>query len=372
MNRKVLAIDYLRGLSILSLILVHLILPLSGMPLTEYAMHPVLAPLRDLLNLCVVTLVVCSGFSLYRSTAELKFTGVNILAFYRKRFGRLLLPWVHYVLISVAVYGVVALFFSGFGDWLVRTYPFLSVANYGGIPFAWITLKWIVILLLLLTLLFPFLRHVYRKRPVLLGVMIACYLASAVLAQIYPVDRSRYQDLGFAPVPVLLETTTFVLGWSLVCIFGFSLDKLYSDERFMKKDMKVTFLAVFLFLATDVTYASLHLPLSMEANKFPPSPFYVLLGIAVTLVLLSIFISFESLIRGVLRKVLEFFSANSYWLYLWSLILLFISNFIFSHFELPLPVRLLLEFLFNCVVLSALVWAQKRVKVRIYLEKSPL
>ncbi len=372
MNRKVLAIDYLRGLSILSLILVHLILPLSGMPLTEYAMQPVLVTLRDLLNLCVVTLVACSGFSLFRSTAETEFTVTNTRAFYRKRFARLLLPWVHYVLISVAVYGVVALFFPGFGGWLLRTYPFLSVANYGGIPFAWIALKWIVILLLLLTLLFPWLRHVYRKQPVVLGMMIACYIASCVLALIYPVDRTRYRDLGFAPLPVLLEVASFVLGWSLVCIFGFSLDKLYSDDRFMKKDMKVTFLAVFLFLAAYVLYAALDLPLAIGANKFPPSPFYVLLGIAVTLVLLSLFISFESLIRGIPRTVLEFFSANSYWLYLWSLVLLFISNFIFSHFGLPLAVRLLLEFLFNCVVLALLVTAQKHVKVRIYIEKSPL
>ena len=43
-----------------------------------------------------------------------------------------------------------------------EAYPFLAVANHGGIPFAWILLKWIVILLLLLTLLFPFLRHAYR------------------------------------------------------------------------------------------------------------------------------------------------------------------------------------------------------------------
>ena len=184
MNRKVLAIDYLRALSILALILLHLILPLSGMAPTEYALHPVLGTLRDLLNLCVVTLVVCSGYSLYRSTAEIEFTVTNTLIFYKKRFGRLLLPWVHYVLISVAVYGIVALFFPGFGEWLLRTYPFLSHANYGGIPIAWITLKWIVILLLLLTLLFPFLRHVYRRRPVVLGAMIALYIASCVLSMI--------------------------------------------------------------------------------------------------------------------------------------------------------------------------------------------
>lgn len=372
MNRKVLAIDYLRGLSILSLILVHLILPLSGMPLTEYATLPVLATLRDLLNLCVVTLVACSGYSLYRSTADMEFTRANTLAFYRKRFARLLLPWVHYVLISVAVYAAAALFFPGFGDWLLRTYPFLAVANYGGIPFAWITLKWIVILLLLLTLLFPLLRHIFRKRPVVLGAMVAGYLASCVLAVIFPVDRSRYQDLGFAPVPVLLETVSFVLGWSLVCLFGFSLDKLYGDDRFMKKDMKVTFLAVFLFLAAWVAYAALGLPLTIVANKFPPSPFYVLLGVAVTLVLLSLFISFEPWVRGLPRRVLEFFSANSYWLYLWSLVLLFLSNFIFSHFALPVSVRLLLEFGFNCALVSLLVVAQKHVKIRIYLEKSPL
>jgi hypothetical protein len=368
MNRKELAIDYLRALSILALILVHLILPLSGMPPTEYSEVPVLFTLRDLLNLCVVTLVACSGFSLYLSTAEFELTGSSVLAFYRKRVRRLLLPWAHYAVISTVLYGVAALFFPGFSKWLPEAYPFLAVANHGGIPFAWILLKWIVILLLLLTLLFPFLRHAYRNQPWMIAVLVAAYLASSVLSIIYPADLSRYGEAAFSTVPILLMGSSFILGWSLVLIFGFSLQKLYIDERFMKKDMKAPFIAVLVFLAVHVSYRALGLPILIEANKFPPSPYYLSLGMAVTLVLLSFFLSFQSFFERFPRRTLEFFSANSYWIYLWSLVLLFISNYIFSGFRLPPPIKLVLEFLFNCVALSLIVIVQKRVGIRIYWE----
>jgi hypothetical protein len=341
MNRKELAIDYLRALAILALILAHLILPLSGMPPTEYSAVPVLFTLRDLLNLCVVTLVACSGFSLYLSTADSELSGSSVLAFYRKRVRRLLLPWAHYAVISTVLYGISALFFPGFSKWLPEAYPFLAVANHGGIPFAWILLKWIVILLLLLTLLFPFLRHAYRNQPWMIALLVVAYLASSVLNIIYPVDLSRYAEAAFDTVPILLMGLSFILGWSLVLIFGFSLQKLYTDGRFMKKDMKVT-------------------------NKFPPSPYYLTLGMAVTLVLLSFFLSFQSFLERFPRRTLEFFSANSYWIYLWSLVLLFMSNYIFSGFHLPPPVKLVLEFLFNCVALSLIVILQKRVRIRIY------
>jgi hypothetical protein len=366
MKRKLLAIDYLRGLSILSIILLHIILPMRNMPPTEYSSLPVLFTLRDLLNLSIVTLIACSGFSLFLSTAGGE---SDIRSFYAKRLKRLVFPWLNYVIISFLVYAIMSIFFPGFSDTLFAKFPFLAIANVGGIPIAWITLKWIVMLLVILTLLFPLLKYIYVGRPSLILAILGIYLAASVLLRIYPTDYYQYGDQQWGWLNLLLAGTSFVAGWSLVYIFGFSLDKLYNGPSFMKSDMKVTFISILVFVAIYTAYRALGIDTSIHVNKFPPSPYFLSLGIAATLVLLSVFISFKPLFRAWPRHALEFASVNSYWLYLWSLLTLFILHHVFSLFGLDPYIKLPLEFLANIAVLYLIIRVQRMIGIRIYIER---
>jgi hypothetical protein len=269
------------------------------------------------------------------------------------------------VVISFVVYGVVSLFFPALRDALLEMFPFFSIGNYGGIPVVWIALKWIVLLLIMLTFLFPILKYIYDRKPSIILVLIACYLASSVLLLVYPADFMQMRGFSWPWLRTLLVSLSFVLGWSLVYIFGFSLDKLYHGSHFMQKDMRVTFIAVIVFVAIYIAYRSLGLDTMIHSNRLNSSPYYFSCGITVTLMLLSIFVSFASFFHAFPRKFLEFFSANSYWLYLWSLLTLYFLSYAFSLFNMNPYLKLLLEFVANCVVLSVIVHVQKMIKIDI-------
>jgi peptidoglycan/LPS O-acetylase OafA/YrhL len=85
--------------------------------------------------------------------------------------------------------------------------------------------------------------------------------------------------------------------------------------------------------------------------------------------LLSVFISFKAFFHAFPRKFLEFFSSNSYWLYLWSLLTLYFFRYFFSSFNLNPSVKLLLEFVATCAVISLIVRIQKMIKIDIYIER---
>mgnify|MGYP001381392254 CR=1 FL=1 len=221
----------------------------------------------------------------------------------------------------------------------------------------------------MLTFLFPLLKYIYDEKPWIILVLIACYLASSVLLVIHPADFMQMREFKWPWLHALLVSSSFVLGWSLVYIFGFSLDKLYGGSHFMQKDMRVTFVAIIAFVAIYITYKSIGLDTAIHTNRLNSSPYYFSLGIAATLMLLSIFVSFEVFFRAFPKRILEFFSSNSYWLYLWSLLVLFFMRYVFSMFSLDPYVKLLLEFLANCAILSLIVRVQKMIKIDIYIER---
>jgi surface polysaccharide O-acyltransferase-like enzyme len=65
-------IDYLRAISILAIVLIHIILPtIYNLP-TIYSSNNFLFVLWKFLNLSVVSLIICSGFALYVSYPKLK------------------------------------------------------------------------------------------------------------------------------------------------------------------------------------------------------------------------------------------------------------------------------------------------------------
>ncbi len=114
MRKRVDAVDFLRSISIIAIILLHIIYPLDFQPSSSYASNNIIIFLRDILNFCVVTLVIVSGFSLSNSTRKIKFNIKNTLQYFKKRAKRIIVPWLIYIAVSALIYGIIAFLLPDF------------------------------------------------------------------------------------------------------------------------------------------------------------------------------------------------------------------------------------------------------------------
>lgn len=368
MKHKIEAIDYLRGLSILAIIVIHVLAWHDRSILTEYTRIAYLFSFRDLLQFSVVAVVLCSGFSLYRSHSSISLNFAEIRQFYWKRLKRLLIPWWGFLTIFFAVhYTLNALFGSRLVD-LSYDYVLSSYLMIGGVGFGWL-----VGLMIVLSLVFPFLKEAYQKisRTVLLTLICAAYLFSVIVYSANPISVFENPLSSISPVSFASFAIAFVFGWSGIYIIGFLLEDFFNDRGKLKKEMQLTFAFIGLSLLVRLIYGVFNLNKNLYLNKYPPTPIYLSYGLAVTFVLLLLFFSYKNFIHEHLRKILAFFSSNSYWLFMWnaltlSFIIPLLNIFTISNVYL----KLFIDIILNVFLCSALVWLQKKViKLEMHLEK---
>jgi hypothetical protein len=371
MKHKIEAIDYLRGLSILMIILIHIIMPVPFNNPTDYSRLRSLYMLRDILNFCVVTLVICSGFSLYYSSKNMEFTFKGIMEFYRKRLSRLLFPLVLFWIVSFVFYGVIALFFRPVLIEMGTMYNVLTKYKVASLPVGWIMVRWIVLLMILLTILFPFLKHLYEKSKYSIALIILTYFISSGLLLRNPIQVIQFPDVGLTIMSGVAGALSFLTGWCIVYIMGFYLEEIYNESRLMKKELNLTFNFILLFGAIYIVYKINGLSTSFTMNKFPPLPYYLSFGIGMTFILLNLFFAYKHFIHSHLRKVLGYFSSNSYWLFLWSYIAIIMFGYVFSLLDfINIYIRLILEFVMSLVLVVLMVQLQKSlIKIEMHKEK---
>jgi len=366
MKHKIEAIDYLRGLSILLIIFIHIILPAFGHSKNDYSSIKALFDMWSVSNFCVVIIVICSGFSLYMSAKNLSLSKKDIFSFYKKRLKRLLLPWWMFCIIYFIFYGILkAVFNLQIAD-LSPKYIILSFFTLGGIPFGWL-----VFLMVMLTLIFPFLKYIYEKGRTAILMLLLAYLASIIVATLKPLYFNMYPDISLSAVSGISFIFSFILGWSLIYMLGFFLEALYNENKLMKKDITVTFNFIILFLVVHIIYKILGLKTVMYLNKYPPTPYYLTFGIASTFIILNLFFAYKHFIHKHLKNLLSYFSTNSYWMYLWGGLTLGLLSYLFSYLTfINTYLRLVLEFVVNLVFIALLILLQKKlVKIEMYLEK---
>jgi len=197
MKKRIGAIDFLRGISIIAIILLHIIYPLDFRPSTIYASDSNLQFFRDVLNFSIVSLIIVSGFSLSYSTKKTDFNLKNTIQFFKKRSKRIFIPWFIYIAISFLIYGFIALIFPNLSARIFQLFPFFSYQSFWKIPARWIILKWIIILIIMLSFLFPLLRFIYHKGKIAITTLLFLYLTSIILYTKYSLNPYNYLDTGF-------------------------------------------------------------------------------------------------------------------------------------------------------------------------------
>ncbi|MFH0870783.1 MAG: acyltransferase [archaeon] len=370
MKNKIEAIDYLRGLAILAIIVIHILAWHDNAIWTEYTSIPRLFALRDFLQFSVVTVIICSGFSLYMAHGQLSLNKADLTNFYKKRVKRLLFPWWIFLAVFFSFHFLIKQIFNVQLIELSWSYVLLSFSMIGGIGFGWL-----VLLMLIMTLLFPFLKYLYdhSRKAVLFSFAVAAYLLSFALFKINPTNTLDFGApmASASSASVAFLAISFIVGWSMVYMIGFFLEQFYNDHPSLKKELRLTFFSIGLFLLVSAIYSGLGIGEYLYLNKYPPSPTYISLGLMMTFILLSLFFSFQHVIHTHLKRVMTFLSSNSYWLFMWnaltlSIITPFLGLFSFSSVYL----KLALDILLNVIGVVLLVFLQKGLlKIEIHYEK---
>ena len=358
MKHKVEVIDYLRGFSILAIIIIHVIAWHDNAIFTVYTKSPALYNLRDYLEFSVVTIMICSGFSLYISHGKLSLNFKDLLHFYKKRFQRLLIPWWTFLTIFFSIHYIIKIIFGLELIDLSRKYILSSYFMVGGIGFGWL-----VLLMLVVTLLFPFLKYLHTKvnKIVLFNVLIISYVSSLI---IFDIEHIHVFHLNLDSISIssfIILMIPFILGWSIAYMIGFSLAQHYNTPQFMNKMLGATIGFIVLFISVNVIYTILDLDKHLYLNKYPPTPEFLSFGFMATFILIILLFSCKMFIHEHLQKLLSFFSSNSYWLFMWNALTLsffipFLALFEFNN----IFVRLIIAIVLNIMGVSLLVLVQNR------------
>lgn len=368
-KHKVEVIDYLRGFSILVIVIIHVIAWHDNAIFTVYTKLPILFNLRDFLEFSVVTIVICSGFSLYLSHNKLSLNFKDLFHFYRKRFKRILMPWWIFLIIFFSIHYIIKSIFGLELIDLSRNYILASFFMIGGIGFGWL-----VLLMLVVSLLFPFLKYLYTNinKIILFNVLTIAYVSSLILFEVEHIHVFHLSLDSISIAPLIIFTIPFILGWSIAYMIGFLLARFYNTPQFMKKVLELTLGFIGLFISVNVIYTILNFDKHLYLNKYPPTPEFLSFGLMATFILLTLFFSCKKFIHDYLKKLLSFFSSNSYWLFMWNALTLsffipFLALFEFNNIFL----RLIIAIILNVLGVSLLVLLQKRlIKIAMRLKNT--
>lgn len=362
MHHKIEVIDYLRGLSLIAIIIIHVIGLNDTSLISEYSKLPILFALRDILQVAVITIIICSGFSIYLTQRNLQLSCGSVIPFYKKRFKRLLLPYWYFLIIFFAIQYLIKWIFGKELVTLSKSYILSSFLMMGGIG-----IGWLVLLMLIIMLFFPFINYFYNRFNKLnvFIITIILYLLSYLLSITYHFDIF---NLKFEIISLIFFSATFIFGWSLVYMLGFYLEELYNNHLSLKKELRITLFLIALFASINLLYKYLGMDIFLYKNKYPPTPYYLSMGLMFTFIFLTIFFLYKRIIHKHIRKTLEFFSNNSFWAFLWNaLTVTLISPILFFQ---NIYLRFIIELLLNFLFVIFLVTIQKRfIKMKIFSDK---
>ena len=315
------AIDYLRGISIILIIVLHIIGPHDINLKTYYlANSKALFYIRDYLQFVVVTIVVCSGYSLFMRHRSMEMTLKGILKFYTHRIKRLFLPWWYFCIAYFAFHYILRAAFDIHLVTLSREFIISSLRiGIGGITYGWI-----ILLILIASLLFPFLQYAFQKIGAFRFLSIATILF--LIGHIYYLTgrapSGNIHDIPFhATFPV--QSGYFLLlffGWTLVYVFGFTLVHLFKDRNKIEIELKLMGFFFLVYVITMIVFRTIGFDDLLTYSKYPPNLLYVSYGLFVSMLLAIIFFKYKPVIHRHLKRILMFFSINSLWLYLWHIL----------------------------------------------------
>lgn len=281
MTKRFEDIDFLRGFAILIIIITHV-----------YGLH--LSNTRDFtiwnwLHFVVPGFLFCSGFVLASQTK--KFTSVsNISHWIGKRLARLLLPFYAYFIVHFSLFLIFPGIFSNFHFKNTFDFVFGSIFFTGG----GVSLSWLPILFVQLTLFFPILYYLKKKNLLFI-------FKSLILAGIALITVTNQT--------IPLQNLTHWLFWLYPFTLGYLLSDLKeSDRKNMYILASILSLGVFVFLF--ILFSQTSQSLVLTHHKYPPDLFYLSYSFGLEFLILAASPFFLRL--GLLKAIILFFSKNSY------------------------------------------------------------
>lgn len=274
-NKRQSDIDYLRGLAVLGMILIH----------TNYYFlnNSVSLSLWNYAQFAVPVFIFCAGYLFFQKPFNL--TLKNYLQYFKKRFLRLMIPYYIFLLIFIPL--------NHFKDPTRVTIDYIwqSIFLTGGVE-----INWLVLLFLQFALLFPLLAYLRQKQQLFFYTFILLAFINTSLFMFY-VFPQNYKFLMWLP-------------WSLLFLLGLFVLKFQERKWFYPLTLTVSGIV---YALGYLQRLSINASPSFFDNKYPPNLYFIAFGIFSTILIL--FLVRKIVMPQTLSIFLQFMSTNSYSLY---------------------------------------------------------
>lgn len=309
-HSRVLFVDFLRGLGIIIIVLIH--------SLRFFTRGSAVAfQIWNYLHFVVPLIVVVSGASLALSGTGKVGSPASVWQWIKKRTARLLVPYYFFLVIWFAIQ-MLAAAPAQYPDILIGIETSaLLFGNVGGVA--------LTRLILALSLFFPLLMMFYRRQKIgFLLIITSCFFFISLL-----IDRF------FVEIPdTMMTVVAWLVPFSAGLGFAYFLSKWGSPHRLLKYLAGLgAILAVFLIVAMRWSGDSLA-TLVIFNHEYPPDVLFFLYGgFAVAwLVALAILLEDAFQRRDWLRKTISYFSSNSFEIFIYHYLALYVAAPVFQRF----------------------------------------
>lgn len=287
-NVRFVNIDFLRAICIVLIIIIH--------HFAYYLKNAFIFNIWNLMHFVVPGFVFASGY-LLQSKKELKKSPI-IFFWLIKRLKRLLLPYYFYLFFHYFLITFFPILFKGINLKKDLNFFLESIILVGGVD-----LNWFVFLFVQLTMITPFIIITFKKKILEKTLFLISFLFSLYF-YFFKGSYPNYKLLMFSSWLFI-----FYLG-----IFAFRLDKKQSKKDLIKKLNYLKFCLFFAFLFVIFLLFKKDSKFVLTNNKYPPNIFYLSYGISFTYFFLIIG-SFKFFQKEIIRRIIEFLSKNSYFLF---------------------------------------------------------
>jgi len=328
------SIDFLRGTSIIFIVLIHVI--------SKYREYWLSYAIWDYLHFVVISIVFCSGASMaiaYSKLDDMK----GVFAFLKKRFFRITVSWWGFL----ATYFILFFIIDSIGGKFRHSMVFVMKSIFlfgfdGGLKYGWL-----LFLILILSFIYPILNISIRKfsykTTFLWSFLIALLFQAYFFQSLLEVDGTL---IFFIPT-----------------IFVFFLGMYYSKSE-KANLLGYAVIASTLYLILRLVLLVFEKSTVLIDNKYPPNFFYISYAIAITYLLLF-FVKKYEIKNNVLKRVVIYSSRNSMWLFLWHFLVLDLFE-VFGIFQSPkIQFLWVIEILIVLAICGALIKVQQLVRIPI-------
>lgn len=288
-------IDFLRGVSIFVMILIHV---------NAYFQHiPLARSFWNASQFAVATFIFCSAYIFF--SKNFTFTISPFLSYAKKRLVRLFVPY------YIALIPFFLLIFFTEPNKITPHYIFSNLTVTGGID-----VNWLILLFVYFLFLFPLVSYLNQKSQILFIAFVTLSTATATLYLFYR-PAGAYKEIMWLP-------------WSLIIIFALYF-KTYEHKKWFYPATLVV--AAILFFFSHAILLGENRSLDHFSNKYPPNLYHLAYGIMIITALHFLFTKglFQS---GPVHKFISFLSLHSYSIYFIHYLLLLYTVAIFK--KIPL------------------------------------